>query len=123
MQPDSFKPAPAIRSRLVRLRPLEGQYQLPSGVRAPNLKLARMIVRECFSERRKKMRNRITQIPKRIARVKGWYAKSYRATAKFVLRQDELSGLPTGWPDARPEQLSVADWLVLTSHIESQKVD
>ena len=123
VQSDAFTPAPSIRSRLVRLRPLEEAYQLPSGVATPNLKLARMIVRECFSERRKKMRNRITQIPKRIARVKGWYAKSYRAAAKSALRQEELPGLPTGWPDARPEQLSIEDWLVLTSHIESQKVD
>ena len=123
VQPDSFRPAPAIRSRLVRLRPLEDPYQLPSGVTTPNLKFARMIVRECFTERRKKMRNRITQIPKRIARVKGWYAKSYRAAAKAVLRQQGIIGLPTGWPDARPEQLSVVEWLVLTSHIESQKVD
>jgi len=117
----SFTPAPAIHSRLVRLTPLKQGYEMPDGVAMPNLKLARMVVRECFVERRKKIRNRITVIPKRIARVKGWYAKAWRAAAKAVLRQENLSALPTGWYEARPEQLSTTDWLVLVAHIEAYK--
>ncbi len=117
----AFTPAPAVHSRLVRLTPLIQGYEMPENVALPNLKLARMVVRECFSERRKKMRNRITVIPRRIARVKGWYAKAWRAAAKSVLRQETLAELPTGWFEARPEQLSTTDWLVLVSHIEANK--
>jgi len=116
----AFTPAPAVHSRLVRLTPLQG-YEMPDDMAVPNLKLARMVVRECFGERRKKMRNRITVIPKRIARVKGWYAKAWRAAAKAVLRQEHFSALPTGWYEARPEQLSTTDWLVLVAHIEACK--
>ena len=116
-----FKPAPAIHSRLVRLSPLEEPHMLPNGITTPSVKFASMIVRECFTERRKKMRNRLNQTPRRIARAKGWYAKAYRAAAKAVIANEELLGLPTGWQEARPEQLSVMNWLVLASHIEAQK--
>ena len=117
----SFKPAPKVNSRLVKMVPRENPHELPSNIQMPSLKLARMVVRECFQERRKKMRNRLTQIPKRIARAKGWYAKSYRAAAKSVIRQEDLCGLPTGWAEARPEQFGVVDWLILVSHLEAQK--
>lgn len=112
-----FSPAPAIHSRLVRMTPLDSIPSLPPEVPEVNLKLARMIVSTCFAERRKKMRNRLRQTPKRIARVKGWHAARYRNAVKALLKKPEKAGLPTGWVEARPENLNVEVWLCIAAWV------
>lgn len=117
--PSSFLPPPKINSRIIHLTPHTKPFELPKGVSNPNLKLARQIVSTCFQERRKMMRNRLQTTPKRISRIKGWYGKNYRAAAKKLLAQTETNGLPTGWQEARPEQIELQMWLIITAWMEN----
>ena len=67
--PHCFTPSPQVHSRLVTMSRVEPPK---------NSKLAKLLIRQAFSQRRKKLRNTLAKAPKRIARVAGWHAKAYR---------------------------------------------
>jgi len=116
--PQAFKPQPSIHSRLVKLEPHDPFKEMGAEIPEPDKRLARLIVSTAFEERRKKMRNRLMQAPKRIARVKGWHASGYRDVAKKLIASPQREGLPLGWLDARPEQLDLYFWLALAGWLQ-----
>ncbi|CAG9295629.1 16S rRNA (adenine(1518)-N(6)/adenine(1519)-N(6))-dimethyltransferase RsmA [Celerinatantimonas diazotrophica] len=90
--PESFKPAPKVDSAVVRLEPYE---QVPYPV--SNIKALDRVCREAFNKRRKTLRNALGQL--------------------FSSEQLEELGFDLS---LRPEQLSVADFVKLASHLDLQ---
>lgn len=102
--PHCFTPSPQIHSRLVTMTRIESPE---------NSKLAKLLIRQAFAQRRKKIRNTLSKAPKRIARVNGWHAKSYR---------DAFQSIDCDFIDERPEDLEIEDWLELSRLLEDARV-
>ena len=101
--PHCFTPSPQIHSRLVTMK----RKDSPA-----NSKLAKLLIRQGFAERRKKLRNTLSKAPKRIARVSGWHAKAYR---------DAMQSIDWGLLEERPEDLDIEDWLDLARLLEDAR--
>ena len=101
--PHCFTPSPQVHSRLVTMR----RKDSPA-----NSKLAKLLIRQGFAERRKKLRNTLSKAPKRIARVSGWHAKAYR---------DAMQSVDWDLLEERPEDLDIEDWLDLARLLEDAR--
>lgn len=101
--PHCFTPSPQVHSRLVTMR----RKDSPA-----NSKLAKLLIRQGFAERRKKLRNTLSKAPKRIARVSGWHAKAYR---------DAMQSIDWDLLEERPEDLDIEDWLDLAQLLEDAR--
>jgi 16S rRNA (adenine1518-N6/adenine1519-N6)-dimethyltransferase len=101
--PHCFTPSPQIHSRLVTMTRIESP---------DNSKLTKLLIRQAFSQRRKKIRNTLSKAPKRIARVSGWHAKAYR---------DAMQSIDCEFIDERPEDLEIDDWLELSRLLEDAR--
>ena len=101
--PHCFTPSPQIHSRLVTMTRIESPE---------NSKLAKLLIRQAFAQRRKKIRNTLSRAPKRIARVSGWHAKAYR---------DAMQSIDCDFFDERPEDLDLEDWLELARLLEDAR--
>ena len=101
--PHCFTPSPQVHSRLVTMRRKESP---------DNSKLAKLLIRQAFAQRRKKLRNTLEKAPKRISRVKGWHAKLYR---------DIIQSIDWDLFEERPEDLEIEDWLELTRLLEDTR--
>tara|TARA_A100001037_G_scaffold163712_1_gene147366 strand:- start:437 stop:706 length:270 start_codon:yes stop_codon:yes gene_type:complete len=77
-----------------------------------NSKLAKLLIRQAFAQRRKKLRNTLSKAPKRISRVKGWHAKAYR---------EAIQSLDWDLFEERPEDLEIEDWLELARLLEDAR--
>jgi len=101
--PHCFTPSPKVHSCLVSMT----RKSPPK-----NSKLAKLLIRQAFGQRRKKLRNTLAKAPKRIARVSGWHAKAYR---------DAMQHLDFTLLDERPEDLEIEDWLELARLLEDAR--
>lgn len=101
--PHCFTPSPQIHSRLVTMTRIESP---------DNSKLTKLLIRQAFSQRRKKIRNTLSKAPKRISRVNGWHAKAYR---------DAMQSIDCEFIDERPEDLEIDDWLELSRLLEDAR--
>ena len=101
--PHCFTPSPQVHSRLVTMKRKESPA---------NSKLAKLLIRQAFAQRRKKLRNTLSKAPKRIARVNGWHAKAYR---------DALQCIDCDFIEERPEDLEIEDWLELARLLEDAR--
>ncbi len=101
--PHCFTPSPQVHSRLVTMRRKESPA---------NSKLAKLLIRQAFAQRRKKLRNTLSKAPKRIARVNGWHAKNYR---------EAFQSLDWDLFEERPEDLEIEDWLELARLLEDAR--
>ncbi|RJU85937.1 MAG: ribosomal RNA small subunit methyltransferase A [Candidatus Poseidoniales archaeon] len=101
--PHCFSPSPKVHSRLVTMTRIESPE---------NSKLTKMLIRQAFSQRRKKIRNTLSKAPKRISRVSGWHAKAYR---------DAMQSIDCEFIDERPEDLDLEDWLELARLLEDAR--
>ena len=101
--PHCFTPSPQVHSRLVTMKRKESPA---------NSKLAKLLIRQAFAQRRKKLRNTLSKAPKRIARVSGWHAKIYR---------DAIQSLDWDLLEERPEDLEIEDWLELARLLEDAR--
>ncbi len=101
--PHCFTPSPQVHSRLVTM-----QRKNPPA----NSKLAKLLIRQGFAQRRKKLRNTLSKAPKRIARINGWHAKAYR---------DAIQSLDWDLFEERPEDLEIEDWLELARLLEDAR--
>ena len=101
--PHCFTPSPQVHSRLVTMTRIESPE---------NSKLAKLLIRQAFGQRRKKIRNTLSRAPKRIARVSGWHAKAYR---------DAMQSIDCDFFDERPEDLDLEDWLELARLLEDAR--
>ncbi len=93
VSPHLFSPAPKVDSRVVILTPRD---------EIPNIdnRLGKMVIYQAFEQRRKKLRNSLSNSPKRLSRIKGWHR------TKWANAIQNMEGL-----DRRPEELSVDDWI------------
>ncbi len=101
--PHCFSPSPKVHSRLVTMTRIESPE---------NSKLTKMLIRQAFSQRRKKIRNTLSKAPKRISRVSGWHAKAYR---------EAMQSIDCEFIDERPEDLDLEDWLELARLLEDAR--
>lgn len=101
--PHCFTPSPQVHSRLVTMTRIESPK---------NSKLAKLLIRQAFAQRRKKLRNTLSKAPKRISRVAGWHAKAYR---------DAMQHIECDFIDERPEDLEIEDWLELAQLLEDAR--
>ena len=101
--PHCFTPSPQVHSRLVTMRRKDSP---------DNSKLAKLLIRQAFAQRRKKLRNTLSKAPKRIARVNGWHAKIFR---------DAIQSLDWDLFEERPEDLEIEDWLELARLLEDAR--
>ena len=101
--PHCFTPSPKVHSRLVTMTRIEPPE---------NSKLVKLLIRQAFSQRRKKIRNTLSRAPKRIARVNGWHAKAY---------VDAIQSVDCEFIDERPEDLEIEDWLELARLLEDAR--
>lgn len=101
--PHCFTPSPQVHSRLVTMKRKESPA---------NSKLAKLLIRQAFAQRRKKLRNTLSKAPKRIARVSGWHAKIYR---------EAIQSLDWDLFEERPEDLEIEDWLELARLLEDAR--
>ena len=101
--PHCFTPSPQVHSRLVTMKRKESPA---------NSKLAKLLIRQAFAQRRKKLRNTLSKAPKRIARVNGWHAKIYR---------EAIQSLDLDLFEERPEDLEIEDWLELARLLEDAR--
>ncbi len=101
--PHSFSPAPRVHSRLTNLVPVKRE-----SIEAFDRRLFRMIIAECFANRRRKLRTLLKRPPKRLSRVSGWHRARWT---------EAISRLPAETLDLRPENLSSEEWANLISQI------
>ena len=101
--PHCFSPSPQVHSRLVTM-----SRKTPP----PNSRLAKLLIRQAFAQRRKKLRNTLSKAPKRISRINGWHAKAYR---------DAMQHIDCDFIDERPEDLEIEDWLDLAQLLEDAR--
>lgn len=108
VSPSSFSPQPRVNSRLVRLTPTPNE-----AVAGFDRRLFRQVVAHCFLERRKKMRNRLKQPPKRLTRIKGWHRERWTQAAAAAISEHE------NLAEKRPEELTTDDWVTLCKALEA----
>ena len=110
--PHCFVPSPKVHSRLVRLTP-----RTDAPPEDFNRKLHRIVVRHVFEHRRRKVRSRLKEVPKRIQRVQGWYKSKWKSAIRFLEENPPLDF------DARPDEISPDQWIALIKELERFGVD
>lgn len=101
--PHHFSPQPAVQSQVIELRPHNKPFSVDK-------RLVRQMIHLAFEQRRKKIRSTLKRAPKRISRIKGWHAQRWK-DAMQSLQELEIM-------DARPEELTLDDWIQLAEKVE-----
>ena len=101
--PHHFSPQPAVQSQVIELRPHNKAFSVDK-------RLVRQTIHLAFEQRRKKIRSTLKRVPKRISRIKGWHAQRWK-DAMQSLQELEIM-------DARPEELTLDDWVQLAEKVE-----
>ena len=107
----SFRPQPRVNSRLVVLTP-----SLREDFIGLNRSLFKIVTKHCFSNRRRKLRTLLSKPPSRLSRLRGWH-KNRWLDVFAELSSSDLSFLPPGWLDLRPENLTEEQWANLVLEI------
>ena len=101
--PHHFSPQPAVQSQVIELCPHNKVFSVDK-------RLVRQTIHLAFEQRRKKIRSTLRRAPKRISRIKGWHAQRWK-DAMQTLQELEMM-------DARPEELTLDDWIRLAEKVE-----
>ena len=101
--PHHFSPQPAVQSQVIELCPHNKVFSVDK-------RLVRQTIHHAFEQRRKKIRSTLRRAPKRISRIKGWHAQRWK-DAMQSLQELEMM-------DARPEELTLDDWIQLAEKVE-----
>jgi 16S rRNA (adenine1518-N6/adenine1519-N6)-dimethyltransferase len=101
--PHHFSPQPAVQSQVIELCPHNKVFSVDK-------RLVRQTIHHAFEQRRKKIRSTLRRAPKRISRIKGWHAQRWK-DAMQSLQELEMM-------DARPEELTLDDWVQLAEKVE-----
>ena len=128
--PHSFSPHPAVDSRMVRLTPddlatalgHDPEHPLGASLEPADSRFSRLLVRHCFEQRRKKLRNRLARPPRRLERIPGWHRTRWSEAVQALSKNDGLAGLPSGFLDLRPESLTQQEWLTLSSWLSALEI-
>ena len=106
--PSCFSPQPRVTSRLIRLEPINRLISLNSKV---DRRMFRQVISQCFSDRRRKLRNLLKKAPRRLSRIPGWHRDRWQG-AIHSLQTHPLM-------EERPDMLEPEDWLILCAQITS----
>ena len=106
--PGSFRPPPAVMSRVCVLRPID----LPPEV---DHRLVRQTVHAAFHHRRRKLRTSLQRPPRRLSRLPGWHATRWKHAVASLAEDAVL--------DLRPEDLTVEEWRVFCQRLASVEVE
>ena len=101
--PHHFSPQPAVQSQVIELRPHKRVFSVDK-------RLLRQMIHQAFEQRRKKIRSTLRNAPKRISRIKDWHAQRWREAIQAVQDLEIM--------DARPEELTLDDWIELAEKVE-----
>ncbi len=101
--PHSFSPSPRVHSRLTNLIPVTRE-----STQSIDNRLYRMVITECFANRRRKLRSSLKKPPKRLNRISGWHRSRWQTTIETI---------PSETLDLRPENLTSEDWVSLINQI------
>ena len=101
--PHSFSPSPRVHSRLTNMIPIDRD-----SIASIDSRLYRMVISECFSNRRRKLRTTLKKPPNRLNRISGWHRTRWLTA---------IASIPKETLDLRPENLSSEDWVKLISQI------
>ena len=101
--PHSFSPSPGVHSRLTNLIPVNREM-----TQLIDNRLFKMVITECFANRRRKLRTSLKKPPKRLNRISGWHRYRWEKATKTI---------PSETLDLRPENLTSEDWVSLISQI------
>ena len=106
--PSCFSPQPRVTSRLIRLEPINRLTALDSGI---DRRMFRQITSQCFSDRRRKLRNLLKRAPRRLSRIPGWHRQRWQGAIQSLLDHPLM--------EERPDMLEPEDWLDLCTQISS----
>ena len=106
--PSCFSPQPRVTSRLIRLEPIDRLAALDSGI---DRRMFRQITSQCFSDRRRKLRNLLKRAPRRLSRIPGWHRERWQGAIQSLLDHPLM--------EERPDMLEPEDWLGLCTQISS----
>ena len=106
--PSCFSPQPRVTSRLIRLEPIDRLAALDSGI---DRRMFRQITSQCFSDRRRKLRNLLKRSPRRLSRIPGWHRQRWQGAIQSLLDHPLM--------EERPDMLEPEDWLDLCIQISS----
>ena len=100
--PSCFSPQPRVYSRLVRLEPFDRLASMSSDI---DRRLFKQMTSQCFTDRRRKLRNLLKRAPRRLSRIPGWHRERWTG-AMNALKEHPLM-------DERPDMLEPEDWVEL----------
>ncbi|MEE2759124.1 MAG: 16S rRNA (adenine(1518)-N(6)/adenine(1519)-N(6))-dimethyltransferase RsmA [Candidatus Thermoplasmatota archaeon] len=100
--PSCFSPQPRVHSRLIHLKPIDRLAVLNSDI---DRRLFKQITSQCFTDRRRKLRNLLKRPPRRLSRIPGWHRERWNGA------MSSLKGHP--FMDERPDMLEPEDWVQL----------
>ena len=106
--PSCFSPQPRVTSRLIRLEPINRLTALDSGI---DRRMFRQITSQCFSDRRRKLRNLLNTPPRPLSRIPGWHRQRWQGAIQSLLDHPLM--------EERPDMLEPEDWLDLCIQISS----
>lgn len=98
--PSCFSPQPRVTSCLVRLEPIDRLATLESEI---DRRLFRQITSQCFSDRRRKVRNLLKKPPRRLSRIPGWHRNRWQEAIRSLQEHPLM--------DERPDMLEPEEWL------------
>ena len=98
--PSCFSPQPRVTSCLVRLEPIDRLATLESEI---DRRLFRQITSQCFSDRRRKVRNLLKKPPRRLSRIPGWHRNRWQEAIRYLQEHPLM--------DERPDMLEPEEWL------------
>lgn len=101
--PHHFSPQPAVQSQVIEMRPHQRVFSVDK-------RLLRQMIHQAFEQRRKKIRSTLKRAPRRISRIKGWHAQRWKESIQSLQDLEIM--------DARPEELSLDDWIELAEKVE-----
>ena len=114
VSPSSFIPQPKVNSRLILMEPVKREE-----TKELDRNLFKIITKHCFSNRRRKIRTLLSQVPSRISRVRDWHKSRWNDKIKQVLTNNP-PGFDSGWTDLRPDRLSIEQWIILVKEISKR---
>ena len=100
--PSCFSPQPRVHSRVVRLNPLNRLSSIGSEI---DRRMFKQITSQCFTDRRRKLRNLLKRAPRRLSRIPGWHRERWNGAIQ-TLKEHPLM-------DERPDMLEPEDWVEL----------
>ena len=105
--PHHFSPQPAVQSQVIELRPHNRAFPVDK-------RLLRQMIHLTFDQRRKKIRSTLKRVPRRLSRIKGWHTQRWKKAIESIQDLEIL--------DARPEELTMDDWIELARKVEKGSI-